>query len=335
MLTSQVIFLQNLSDSINFYYSFVAIMVGTLLNIVTIYVFLRKRVSAKTNMSLLYTSLCFFDILTMLNSLPFTQFLPTLDLYLSSRSSVLCKLVMIYRRATTQAPSWLHVLITFDRFLSVCYPKKMKHFRRRSTLICIIVIIPCVLLILNIQHIFYDIYESNSTSLIFMNGTNESTIVFNYKRICSASETLQSVVEFVYVLLRAFIPFSIKLFLNIKLIKCFLKSKKRSNNKNLASKREKIFTITVIVMDISYFLLYMPWSGYFIALNIYKLSTAENNELWNANMMLVQSITYSIALVNNFSSFFVNIVMNSIFRNELLGIFHLRSNKVSIISKTI
>lgn len=112
------------------------------------------------------------------------------------------------------------------------------------------------------------------------------------------------------------------LIMNILLSREFIRSKRRiaNINQNRTMKREYHFTATVIGMNITFFILYTPWSIYFILNYVSKGLVSWQTPLITAIIALYQSITFSIAYLNNMSSLFLNLTFNVLFRREFLVI---------------
>lgn len=100
-------------------------------------------------------------------------------------------------------------------------------------------------------------------------------------------------------------------------------------------KREYQFTFTVIAMNISFFTLFTPWSIWYIVNRVYQENPANWTPIVSASLSLFQSISFSMAYLNNCSSFFINFICNSHFRNELFSILKIASNTVSVKTSSV
>ncbi len=188
---------------------------------------------------------------------------------------------------------------------------------------------------INIPYVLFDYAER----IILRNQTvvqnNETTIVteITVQRSCTPSQELSNVLDIINVLMRSYLPFSIMLVLNIILTKAFLKSKKKAL-KNDGMRKEYYFTFTVITMNITFFIVYTPWSLYYIINRIVQANPFVLTPLFSAQLGLFQTLSFSLAYVNNFTSFFLNIIFNNLFRNEVLSIFKRKNDRTVITSKT-
>jgi hypothetical protein len=319
--------IQELSRLVNFYFSASVVPVGIALNVATALIFGSKSMSQKTNMSLLYTSLAVFDILALFNSILFIQLLPSVGVNLVNLSEVMCKLIILWRRTVIQAPSWYLVLITLDRFRSVYYPNKYKFLEKKRTLFGITVGIFPSLMLINSVHLDFSLRFRQTNESIVLNGTRIYRQSISYS-CTSMSAAIMLITDILVVMMRSYVPFTLMLILNVALTRKFLKSKQKllttssNSSKELNSnlKREYYFTFTVITMNLTFFVLYTPWSGWYLVNRVFQFNPASLSPTTNAALNLAQSVTFSIAYCNNLSSFFNNLIFNFIFRKNVLRI---------------
>ena len=90
-------------------------------------------------------------------------------------------------------------------------------------------------------------------------------------------------------------------------------------------KKENNFTKTVIFMDLFFFVVYTPWSIWYMFNRVSASTPSFQSPLISAYLNLIQSITFSIAALNNGDSFFLNLTFNTLFRKELLALFNVSS----------
>jgi hypothetical protein len=328
--------IQEISRLVNFYFPASVVSVGLLLNLITAGVFCTKNMRAKTNMSLLYVSLAVFDIMALLNSILFVQLLPSLNVNFSNISDTLCKILMVWRRTAIQTPSWCLVLITVDRFRSVCCPNKYKFLEKKKCLLLIIASIYALLMLINSIHLTFSLLITTRRSNVTVNGTlmiRESQIA-----TCTGPQTIVFIMDLFVVLNRSYIPFMIMFALNLILTRKFLVSKRKftTSNKSDSSsmKREHYFTFTVITMNMSFFILFTPWSLWYIVNRVYQANPVNLTPMVSASLTLAQNIAFSISYINNLSSFFNNFIFNKLFINELIRIISCQKVKLNPLSKT-
>lgn len=128
-------------SQINLYFSIIIMPLGIILNISTIIIFSRSqsRNSSWSNMRILSIGLSIFNILAMVNSLLFQQYLPAVHVVFSYYSQDSCKLVKVFSSTILQCSSWVQVIITFDRLRSVAFSARFMFMNRPINLVIILV----------------------------------------------------------------------------------------------------------------------------------------------------------------------------------------------------
>ena len=332
--------LNNLTNKIDFYYSVIVIPIGLFLNIVTILIFSRSNrvMQSSSNVHILYIGLSVYDILALLNSILFAQLLPSLGVYLVNFSQVSCIALNWYRKVVVQAPSWVQVLITFERYISVVYANRIRIFKRKLNIVLMLLSIFITLSIVNIGHAWYyvTIVETNNTISYSDNGGDESAhqIITNISTICTYSNTISLLTDFVNVFFRFLIPFGLMIVLNVLLSKNLYESKKKAASKNRSFKRERNYTITVIGLNVLFFVLNLPWAVYYALSHIQMIGVIIfDPHLDNAILGIMNAVVFSIFYLNNLSSFFLNLFFNRVFRRQFFffakGVFNVSSTHQS------
>jgi hypothetical protein len=110
-----VSYLNNISRNINIFFGSVVPPIGIFFNFFVILVYLRDGLRKKSNISAFYIFLAVYDILALLNSVLFVQYLPNIGINLTASSYQICKFLSAYRRTVIHAASWALTFITFDR----------------------------------------------------------------------------------------------------------------------------------------------------------------------------------------------------------------------------
>jgi hypothetical protein len=323
--------IQEIARLVNLYSSGVIVPIGLALNLATVAIFSRKNMRSKTNMSLLYIVLAIFDIFALFNSLIFVQFLPAIGFNIGNLSDLACKLRFVWIRIIIQLPSWQLILITCERFRLVCFPNKHNFLDKKKYLFVSIATIIITIALINSVHFTFTLVKTTRTINESTNGTIFLRQMLTYS--CTASSTIIFIVELIVVFNRSYIPFIVMLILNIIMTKKFLESRRKLKSKSNSStaKRENYFTFTVITMNITFFVLYTPWSLWYVVNRTYQINQTWINPVVTASLNLSQNICLSIAYINNLSSFFNNLIFNKLFKNELMLIFNLKKYQAIII----
>ncbi len=98
-------FLQNAllhKPNLSYYINITVIIAGLATNLIAIMIFIRKKLNTNTNIGVMHSILCFFNIIPLLNSIILIQTLPSLaNLNLIAYSNFSCKLVSFNIRAVS------------------------------------------------------------------------------------------------------------------------------------------------------------------------------------------------------------------------------------------
>ena len=316
--------LNDVTNIIDLYYSAIIIPIGIFLNIVTIFIFARSSSVTKKNtiINLLYIGLSAYDILALLNSILFAQLLPSLNIYIVNFSIANCIALNWYRKIVGQSPSWVQVLITFERYLSVCYANKFQLFKSRRNVIAMILSIFPFLAIVNMGQAWYHMSQvSQNNSYYDFNGDDSSLLIqSNSSYICTSSSADSLATDIINVLFRFLFPFAIMISLNGFISRSLFRSKKRSGVINRSLKQERNYTFTVVGFNVLFFVLNLPWTVYYILSHIQIAGIVVfSASLDNAILDLMNAVVFSIFYLNNLSSFFLNIFFNKVFRNQFFS----------------
>lgn len=307
-----------LSDQINFYFSTVIIPIGILLNSLTILVFTfgeKSKINVNSNITLLNIGHCTYDTLALLNSILFSQMLPSIGINVMNYSLSNCLALNWWRRTIGQATSWLQVVLTFERFVSVVYVNRFTFFKSKFVVIGILFSTFTILGFVNIGQFWFYIEAKQS-----VNNTANMTA----NQVCTSSNSVALATDLINVFFRFLIPFIVMLTMNILLSRSLFRSKKRTNAKsqqlsNSASfKRERNYTITIIGFNCVFFVLNIPWAIWYVLSHIQQAGLALQSSLDRAAINLLNSIVFSIFYLNNSSSFILNICFNRWFRQQFL-----------------
>ena len=151
-----LIYLKNLTNDINFYFSAICVPFGIFFNLITILVFQTSSFNS-TNIRTFYTALGINDILALLNLIYILQLLPSLGINLLLYSQFLCKFLNMWRRLVIQTASWIQVIITYDRYKIVCESNHKLETKLRIILKFSIIFV--VITLFNIPYLWYNLNE--------------------------------------------------------------------------------------------------------------------------------------------------------------------------------
>lgn len=311
-----------LSNEIDFYYSAIIIPIGIVLNLVTILIFTRDKHKNKSNINLLYIGLSIYDIIALFNSILFVQLLPSIGIILTDYSAINCVVLNWWRKLMGQAPSWIQVILTFERLANVIYINRFKFFKSKLIVIGILLLVLIVLGVCNLGQIWYYI---NVNLNVYLNATNQ-TISSQHK--CTALNSASLATDVVNVLLRFLVPFLAMLVMNVVLSRSLIRSKRRTLSWRKSLRRERNYTITIIGFNCLFFVLNLPWAIWYLVSHINQADSTLDLALFN----LLNAVAYSIFYLNNMSSFVLNICFNWRFRREFLSLTRLLSYHSSFVA---
>ena len=282
------------------YFYLTSISFGLIGNLLSFLVFSRKQFN-NTIFNVYFRLITITDSASVLTQLNYSLKLGfNIDIKLISNLS--CKLLDYFIYSSCPISSYILVYISFDRMLNVTCPNefKLRHNKLIQLSICLFIILFNLIYYLPI--LFYRKLDIQS---VFQNHTNQTELI----RKCIYTDN-----RFIYwmdLFFSTIIPFIFMcLFTSITIIFLF-RSKKRTNG---ISSRDVKFAITSITLNICFFLFLFPLT-LFLLLGIYM--DLNNDRLYELKFIMLLTI-YSI---NYSNMFYVNLIVNSIFRNELVLMF--------------
>ena len=326
-----------LVDQLNFYlrnvdFNFCMIMIifpiGLILNGLQLFVFSKRALNLKTNMGSMHAILSFFNMLAIFFSIILTQLLPFLGIYIKNKSVFGCKLLSFLQRVSLDIPSFQQVLITFQFYMSIKFPLKFLTMQNSKKQYLFIVLSMITFAIVeNIEYFFYDLLVRDS-NLTNVNATKNSTRLNNYN-VCHASFFLILGSGISSLIFRNFFPFIIMLIFNILII--FHVHKKQTKlNRTYRARGHRHFFISIMSINIIFFVLYLPWSIAQIIVYVQYFFTARSSQKIDPNVLYFYNIGWSISYLNYIFPFFVYYNCNRLFRRELFLIIKYVSKEKNI-----
>lgn len=309
--------LDNIYLAINYYFILIIVPIGIVTNMICILIFSRSNMN-KTNMGFFNILLALSNILTLLFYM-FLQNSSSLFGYdLSLSSDLCCKLYFYLRRNIRELAPTIECLLSFDRFINVCYPKRFNIFANKIFRLKLILFVLFVLAVLNIENLFF---------YLNVKYTNSSGGKIREIRVCTASESILIASDMISAVLRTFIPFVIMTVLSTCIITKVIAIKRNLNKskKHKSMKKEYQFTITIISMNISFLLMSLPEAIGYILKNFYFLQSSNNDESYYI-VNFVFKISYIVSTSHYCVLFFFNFFHNILFRNEIFSLFRFKPN---------
>ncbi len=313
-----IAYLTNLFDTIDYWFLVLTVPLGIVLNLVAIYVFSRPNLN-KTTMGFFYMNLSGWTAAVLCYFFFVQNSAKTMKYELSKLTPFGCSIYMLIRRVIREVPPWIEVLITFDRYIAVCHPTKLKFMKNKLVLLGLIFATIGVLGILSYQNLNYTLIYSYKNTSVF-DPTINSTI---YKNVVSKVSCTQDIwgrfyADNVSALLRAVIPAIVLMIFSYLLVKKVLDSKKSlQKDSSKVDKSSVQFTRSVLYMNIIFWVLNVPESIIYFIKNFYNISYQPDPYIVGI-ILNVYTFSYDIANLYYNLKFFSYLFFNKLFFKEIL-----------------
>jgi hypothetical protein len=310
-MNSNQIVLNSMSTIILFIYPLIS-LVGVSTNILSIVIFSRKRFK-KTVFATYFRFLTIIDTFVVL--LPINKFFELyFNFYIENQSEFLCKLRFFLPYSIKPNSQWIIVAISLDRFISISRPGKFL-FRKKTNF----QLFSCSFIFL-FNLIYYSI---GLTPYLIVNITydNISNTTIDSNKCIFNSPTLMLWMDFIN---SAILPFVSMTILTILTLKTIMASRRRSastivifkkNAKQNSKLRDVKFTRISVSLNVMFLLFNVPFSLYALI----DQYTFDSIDPYLDLFLYVLTLFFHYC---NFTSvFFINILSNSIFKDEFFKIF--------------
>jgi len=300
----------------NFFMIMIIFPIGLVLNSLQLYVFSKKELNSKTNMGSMHALLSFFNILAIIFSILLTQLLPFLGINIKTYTRFGCKLLSFIQRVSLDIPSFQQVLITFQFFMSVKFPMKFIQFQNSKKQYLFIILGMVVFAIAeNIEYFFYELTLTYSNLTAVNASINDTSISYNY--VCYASFYLILGSGISGLIFRNFLPFIIMLIFNILIVYHIVQNHLKVN-RTYKARGHKHFFISIMTINLIFFILYLPWSIAQIIVFVQYFFTARSlTQTIDVGVIFFYNVGWSVSYLNYIFPFFVYIQFNRLFRKEL------------------
>ena len=312
----------------NFFMIMIIFPIGLVLNGLQLYVFSKKELNLKTNMGSMHALLSFFNVTAIIFSILLTQLLPFLGIKIKTYTNFGCKFLSFIQRVSLDIPSFQQVLITFQFYISIKFPMKfiaMQNSKKQYLFIILGMLIFAVAE--NIEYFFYELtltYTNLTTANSTMNGTQLS---YNY--VCYASFYLILGSGISSLIFRNFLPFIMMLIFNILIINHIYQNHLKLN-RTYRARGHKHFFISIMTINLIFFILYLPWSIAQIIVFVQYFFTANTaTQTIDTGVIFFYNVGWSVSYLNYIFPFFVYIQFNRLFRKELFLIVNYVSKEKS------
>ena len=218
-------------------------------------------------------------------------------------SEFFCKFTMYSIYSTQSMSSWITVLISLDRFVSIVKPTRFL-FRKKL----LFQLAACSLAI--IYNLIFSIHILISYKFEYVNKTNKKYIVPKCRDKNMATDYIETINS-------SLIPFILMMILTLLTLNIVIKSRKMvQNNQQSLSKKDIRFAITSIGLNVSFFILKFP-QGFYLILKYYIYINDDINSL-------IYKFLSILMYAQNGSVFYLTFLTNRSFKKEFFKSFRTR-----------
>lgn len=282
--------------------NYVAILIfifGIIGNMIVFIIYYSAAIK-KYSISNYFRAVAIFDNLTLLNlfSLYMTN---KFGIDLTKSIDFFCKFQAYFLYTNGPISTWLMVAISIDRYFNIAYPKRFPLLVNNNFQLVVI------FTIIVFNYIYYSFLTWNS--FLFnssANGTNITTCITNVDYLITAwMDFFNSTI----------LPFLLMIFISLALILSIQKSRAKIHNsasKNAGlSRRDRKFAITTLSLNLIFLILLGP-------VEFYGIFNNTNDPANSAYNNMIDYIALELYYLNYAIGFYVQLVVNSLFRNEFL-----------------
>jgi hypothetical protein len=260
-----------------------------------------------------------FNIITiiMLNLIVFPTTLNYQDLTTFSIFS--CISIMYFTRVSAQMSSWLYVFLSLDRYLCVVNFKKLKSILKDKKKISLILLTLFVTtLVINSPNFLLSLANVSA----FDSQTNQTQVSI----VCTATSSILLTRNMIVIVFRIVLPLILQIIFSVLLIYKLFKTRESvaaGIDRNM--KKEYRFARIIIWLNICFIITQTPFmiaTIYFSVLGVravYPISETASNSLAISSLVFFMTNVFSSYMFG--SLFFVNLLTNRIFKNEVRLIF--------------
>ena len=181
LLNGNKTFLNSMSETIMYSFPLLGTSVGTIGNVISIVIFCDKRFHSKP--------FAFYNIIILIAQF-FILYIGSLKLFLTVQYSnliesnrFLCKFLNYVNRPLEESVTWIQILMTLERYISIRHFKSSTIFKQRVTQYSSVLIILLVFFTYHLPvYLFYEIgiktknSEYNRTNTCFVHGTEQNML---------------------------------------------------------------------------------------------------------------------------------------------------------------
>ena len=303
----------NFIQNQNSFYTFtVFVNIGILCNILNIIAFIYKAPkNAKMTMRFYNFLISAFNLLTLMAAYVYFFRRSQNNQYLYLRTDLNCVFISFIIRIFFQMSSWLNVMATLDRLICISFPHKFAFIANKKKLAYIALAIFSIICLLNVPNFMLRLRTS-------LDPTTNSTIV-----ACTTSANILAFRDLSGLVLRYVAPFLLLIIFSAFLVGKLVSQRKKPISHDMS--REYRFAFTIILLNVLYFLTESPNFIMTMYLRVYGVDLLSRTIVITSRQEAIVNIVYSFSLepiaFRCTCLFFVNLLVNKVYRRELFQMF--------------
>lgn len=312
------------SDPIHYFYTILLVPVGIVTNLLAFLVYGRQELN-KTSAGILNQCIALSNMFILLFHLLVVESTHTFGMDVLTMSDWSCKLFRLVKKVTRETSPSVEVLLILTRYIEVFYPRKFSCIQKKQFLVKLVALIYLVLLVINIENLFYF-----KRDLLVLDQQQQHSVNNLTRSKCDAHPVIIFLSELISALFRSLLPSSIMFILNVLIIKRLFRSKSLSSRqtshlRRVKGERELKFTFTVLLRNILFILLNLPYT----IMSMCRVYHFMFFSTYSSQIDVYSSISYDISTFYYISFFFMNLVFNKLFLKETIDFVLMRSDKKS------
>jgi hypothetical protein len=313
--------------------------IGVIGNLLSFKIFSRKKFE-NTVFSTYFRFLTLADTLTLV--LPLNKFLElNLNIYIQNMSEYLCKYRMYMTYVIPPISGWTLALISLDRLISIVKPTQFL-FRKNQLFQHIL----CASIMAFNVFYYLPILFASKFKIDDQQSDDDDNDKLTNKTVFFCEFNSINYLYWMDLFNSVLLPFTFMLTFTILTVRALFKSrnktnktnqnqdkricsKKKKKTKNNTNKNDMKFAITTVTLNLIFLILNIPFCLYVVIYEYVKVKI--DHDMDN----LIFSITLLIYYINFSSVFFINVIVNSLFKVEFYSLFGLKLKKKRSTSLTI
>ncbi|KAL8591869.1 hypothetical protein ACOMHN_044365 [Nucella lapillus] len=294
------------------------IILGNFGNVMTIVIMRKMTSSGKSIINIYFTAIAAVDLLVLyVHGLDFWVGRVT-NIFARAQSSVSCKLLMWLYAASATTSCWLLVCMTVHRAMSVVWPHKVNVMCTKRT----------VFVVIDVIVLFCSAFYSHNIVGMDMSDLDNDTYYMCWTKSEEHLYFIQNIFVYMELSVYCLLPFTCLVIANGVLVRKLSVSVKKARadlthkNSHQVLAREKAansVTLTVVVVSVTFMVLTLPISVYFMVFNSADLQFQYD---WSDQMKIQAFFDLSSVLANANSAvnFYLYCLTGRRFREEFLKI---------------